>query len=347
MARIGIVGTGWGARVQVPAFRSAGLEVAGIAGFHRNKTARVAEELGVRPFDDWRAVIASDIDCVSIVTPPDQHLEMATAALDAGKHVISEKPTALDAGEAEKLVAAARRHPDRIAIIDHELRFLPSWLETRPRMREIGALGHVEVRYSSPSRGDRTREWNWWSDAARGGGVWGAVGSHFIDAIRYFGFEIDAAQALLHTVVAERPYGSEKRPVTSDDLAAVHLRLAGGAVATMTFSAVASGSDEPTTLTFHGEEGSFRMVGEEVLRAKRGGTYERAAGGDLQKLAGNSAGGAFGTGTVHLARALRAALQGDRAALASAATFEDGLAQQKVLDAARRSNATDGRWVHL
>jgi predicted dehydrogenase len=50
MARIGSIGTGWGARVQVPAFREAGLEVVGIAGSHRNKTRRVAEELGVRAF---------------------------------------------------------------------------------------------------------------------------------------------------------------------------------------------------------------------------------------------------------------------------------------------------------
>jgi predicted dehydrogenase len=76
----------------VPSFRDAGFEVAGIAGRDAAKTSRIAGELGVRAFDDWRALIAErDVDLISIVTPPHEHLAMATAALDAGKHVLSEK----------------------------------------------------------------------------------------------------------------------------------------------------------------------------------------------------------------------------------------------------------------
>lgn len=345
MARIGIVGTGWGARVQVPAFREAGLEVTAIAGFHREKTRKLAGELGVTPYDHWRDVLASDVDLVSIVTPPAEHREMATAALEAGKHVLSEKPTALNAREAEQLVEAARAHADRIALIDHELRFLPAWRSAREAMGELGGVRYAEVRYASPSRGDRSRAWNWWSDASRGGGIWGAVGSHFVDALRYFGVEIDAVQATMHTAIAARPFGEGTREVTSDDVAFVNLRLRGGAVATMSFSVVASGPDEPSTLTIHGEEAAMRLTGEEVLFAKRGEPFARRFGEALADRPGNSAGGAFGSGTIHLGRALRAALDdGDRGALSPAATFEDGLAQQRVLDAARRSSANDGRW---
>src|SRR5712675_987825 len=125
MARVGIIGTGWGARVQVPAFREAGLEVVAIAGHNADRTRRVAGELGLEAFDDWRALIASNVDLVTIVTPPSEHLQMATAALDAGKHVLCEKPTALNVDEAIQLAAAAKKHPDRITLIDHELRFLP------------------------------------------------------------------------------------------------------------------------------------------------------------------------------------------------------------------------------
>src|SRR5450759_1608302 len=107
MATVAIIGRGWGTRVQVPAFREAGLDVVKVAGR-----------------SDWRDVINSpDIDLVTIVMPPATHLEMASAALEAGKHVVSEKPTAMNAGEAEELLAIARRHPSQIAIIDHELRF--------------------------------------------------------------------------------------------------------------------------------------------------------------------------------------------------------------------------------
>src|ERR1041384_5226188 len=135
MARIGIIGTGWGARSQVPNFRGAGLEVVAIAGSHRDKTRRVAEELSLEAIDDWRALVArGDIDLVTVVTPPSEHLAMAVAVLDAGKHLICEKPTALDAAEAAKIAEAGRRKPGRVAIIDHELRFLPSFRAARQRV---------------------------------------------------------------------------------------------------------------------------------------------------------------------------------------------------------------------
>jgi predicted dehydrogenase len=346
MARVGIIGTGWGARVQVPAFREAGLEVVAIAGQNPDRTRRVAAELHLEPFDDWRALIASNIDLVTIVTPPSEHLTMATTALDVGKHVLCEKPTALDVAGAEQLVAAARSHKDQLALIDHELRFLPSFRAARERIGELGGIRYAEVRYASPGRGDRSRAWNWWSDAKQGGGIWGAVGSHFVDALRFLGMEIEAVQATLTTIIDERPFEHAKRKVTSDDFAAVNLRLAGGAIAAMTFSAVSAGPDEPTTLTIHGEDGALRLIGEELLTAMRGEPFTLAAGDDLAPRRGNSAGGAFGSGTYLLGVALRTALDdGDRRTLEGAATFDDGVAQQRVLDAARASSAKGGTWI--
>jgi len=348
VARVGILGTGWGARVQVPTFREAGLQVTAIAGFHGNRTREAAAGLGVRPHDDWHEVVtADDVDVDSIVTPPSEHREMAAAALQAGKHVLLEKPTAMNAAEAEELVKIAGQNGGLLAMIDHELRFLPSWREARRRMGEIGATRYAEVRYASPSRGDRKREWNWWSDASRGGGIWGAVGSHFVDALRYFGNEVEAAHAIMKTTIDRRPFGTSMRAVTSDDFGSVTLRLAGGALAVMTFSAVASGPDETSILTIYGERGAMRFIGEEVLLSTGGNAFTTLAGGPMESRPGNSPGGAFGTGTLHLGRALRAALDdGDLNALAPGATFEDGLMQQRVLDAARAS-ASQSRWVEI
>lgn len=345
MTRVGIIGTGWGARVQVPAFREAGLDVTSIAGFDAAKTRRIAGELGLRPFEEWTDLIRSDVELVTIVTPPSEHRAMAAAVLERGKHVINEKPTALNAVEAKELLDIARSRPDQIAIVDHELRFLSAWRAARERVSELGPLRYIEARYSSPARGDRRRPWNWWADAQRGGGVWGAVGSHFVDAVRYLGFEIEKVQALLHSFITQRPYGTETRDVTSDDFASVVLRLRGGGLATLQLSAVAGGADEPSVLTAHFEEGAMRLTREELLLARPGQSYERVAGNDFQERPGNSFGGAFGSGTVELGRALRRALdEGDRSALTPAATFEDGLAQQLVLDAARRSAKRDGAW---
>jgi predicted dehydrogenase len=348
MARIGIIGTGWGARVQVPAFREAGLEVVAIAGHNAERTRRAAGQLALKPFDDWRALIESDVDLVTIVTPPSEHLQMATAALDAGKHVLCEKPTALNAGEAEQLLAASRKHPEQLALIDHELRFLPSFRAARERMSELRGIRYAEVRYASPSRGDRTREWNWWGDANHGGGIWGAVGSHFVDTLRFLGMEIEAVQATLRTIIAERPFENGMRPVTSDDFASVNLRSTAGVIATITLSTISSGPDEPSTITIHGEEGAMRLAGEELLTALRGEPFTVATSGDHSDRKGNSAGGAFGSGTYLLGRALRTALdEGDRSVLADAATFDDGLAQQRVLDGARASNEQNGIWITL
>jgi predicted dehydrogenase len=352
MARVGIIGTGWGARVQVPAFREAGLDVVAIAGHNAERTRKIAGDLDVEPFDDWRLLIASNLDLVTIVTPPSEHLQMATSALDAGKHVLCEKPTALNASEAEQLVAEGRKHPDQIALIDHELRFLPSFRTARERIGDLGGIRYAEVRYASPGRGDRTRAWNWWSDANQGGGIWGAVGSHFVDTLRFLGMEIEAVQATLRTIIDERPFENGSRRVTSDDFADVALRLnnglINGAIASMTFSAVASGPDEPTTLTIHGEEGAMRLAGEDLLTAMRGEPFTTATKASRSDRRGNSAGGAFGTGTYLLGRALKTAIDdGDRSALADAATFEDGLKQQRVLDAARESNAQVGGWITI
>ena len=332
MANVAIIGRGWGARVQQPAFEEAGLRVSGPAGR-----------------DGWQDLVAApDVDLVSVLMPPSLHLEISSAALRAGKHVICEKPTAMNEREAEELLALARKHPDRIAIIDHELRFLPAWRAARDRVAELGGVRLIEVRYASPGRADRNREWNWWSDASHGGGIWGAVGSHFIDTIRFLGEEIVAVQALLHTVIDERPSQGKPRAVTSDDFAAVHLRLSGGGAAALTIIAVATGQDEPATITVHCERAALRLTGEELLEAEPMKPYRRIAGGDLQKRPGNSPGGAFGTGTLLLGHALKRALDdGDRAALDVAATFQDGLAQQRVLDAARRSHANGGCWERV
>ena len=327
MAKVAIIGRGWGARSQEPNFRAAGLDVIAVVGR-----------------DQWRTAIESAADVVVVTMPPVVHLEMAGAALDAGKHVICEKPTALDANQAGELTRAANRHPDQIAIIDHELRFVPAYRAARERIVEIGPLRYVEVRYASPARGDRSRPWNWWSDSSQGGGVLGAVGSHFVDTLRYLGFEVEAVQATLRTVIAER---SGKR-VTSDDFASLHLRLGGGATAILTLSAVSGGPDESAVMTLHGEAGAFRLTGEELLYSKPRERFERIAGRDLEERPGNSRGGAFGTGTYQLGLAVKRAIdEGDRDALAPAATFADGLAVQRVLDAARRSSESGSGSVDL
>jgi predicted dehydrogenase len=346
---IGIIGTGWGARVQVPAFRSAGLAVTALAGRDPDKTARIAGELGV-PFatGDWRALLArDDVALVSIVTPPDVHREMAEAALAAGKHVLCEKPTALDAGEAAAMLAAAQAHPDQLALIDHELRFLPGLLHAR-ELIAAGAIGAVRFALGlllGSGRADPNRPWQWWSDWTRGGGLVSALGSHQVDTLRYLlGAEVTSAAGSLATLIPVRPGPDGPRAVTADDTFSAALELTGGTHATLAGSAVLPVA-EPEGLTLYGEEGALRWTGGRLLRAGRGGAFEDISPPHRHDLLAGLQGN-FAHGTIYLGHALRAALAGERAALAPAATFVDGLRVQEVLDALRRSQA-EGRAQRL
>lgn len=347
---IAIIGTGWGARIQAPAFRSAGLNVVALAGSDQAKTARIAGELGI-PFatGDWHAVLAHpDVTLVSIVTPPDLHCDMALAALAAGKHVLCEKPTALEAAQARTMLAAAQAHPHQLALIDHELRFLPALIRARQLIADgaIGPVRHALFQVIGSSRVDG-RGWNWWSDAARGGGALGAYGSHQTDLLRYLlGAEVEAVAASLSTFIAERDGPDGPRAVTSDDYYSLRLRFAGATLATIECSAVAR-TNEPNSLTLYGTEGTLRWAGGALLHGGPDGTLRDISPAHTHPLPAGLRAGEFPHGTVYLAHALRAFLAGDAAALAPSATFADGLRTQLVLDAARASDRQGGGYQQV
>ncbi|WP_322823331.1 Gfo/Idh/MocA family oxidoreductase [Chloroflexus sp.] len=333
---IGIIGTGWGARVQVPAFRAAGLTVTALAGSNPDKTARVAQELGA-PFAtaNWREVLErQDVQLVSIVTPPYLHREMAEAALAAGKHVLCEKPTALNAAEAESMLAAAQRYRDRLALIDHELRFLPAVQAARARVAagDIGDVRAAEVRFFAAGRADPQRVWDWWSDRAAGGGVLGAIGSHQIDLLRYIlADEVATAQGTVRTLIGQRPDATGTlRQVTSDDYTTAIIRFTRGTVATLTATVVAR-TNEPLTVTVYGSEGTLRFSGGQ-LAIGTGDTFHDITPPHTVEIPATLS-GEFPQGTVYLGHALCAALSGERDAISPAATFSDGLAIQRVIDA--------------
>jgi predicted dehydrogenase len=342
MHGVGIIGTGWGARVQVPAFRAAGLNIVALAGSQPAKTQHKADELGIAfATADWRAMLArDDVAVVSIVTPPSLHRDMAIAALEAGKHVLCEKPTALHADEARQMLAAAEQRPDQLALIDHELRFLPAFQAAR-RMIATGQIGqprHIDWRFVNMSRSTRQRPWNWWSDAAQGGGVLGAISSHQIDMLRFLlADEAQAAQGILHTFVRERPdEAGVLHPVTADDFTSFHLHFGSGCIATVTASMVGR-REEPHTITIYGDEGSMRMIQGRLWLAAPGEELQEATPPHTVDLPGGELGTypEFFHGTMYLGHALRAALAGDQQAMQPAATFLDGWFIQQVLDTIR------------
>ncbi len=354
--RVGFIGAGWTERVQIPTYRIAGLTAQAICASKPENAKRVAAKLEIpQVFASWQELIHADtVDMVSIVTPPHLHAEIAIAALRAGKHVICEKPTALNVAEAENMFAAAQAAPNQLAIIDHELRFHPQRARLRQLVREgyIGNPLYLELDYLTPRRLDPHQPWNWHSDAEKGGGSLGALGSHLIDLARWFVGRIEGLAAQLQTghFLRPAPQGHGSRRVTSDD--AVHLIIQfGGGVQ----GRIAVNDLYPThrgmSVNMVGTDGALKIDNEDRLWGLNSAEYPR---GEWQELtvADEStelslpSRSPFTIGCYYLAKAIKSALSNGQTVVPDAATFYDGFVVQRALDAARRSHR-EQIWVRL
>ncbi|HEX5705173.1 MAG TPA: Gfo/Idh/MocA family oxidoreductase [Pyrinomonadaceae bacterium] len=353
--RIGIIGAGFARTTQIPGFKNCeGAQIVAIASAHRENAEAVAREFDIPNVeDDWRGVVARpDVDLVSIVTPVVTHCEMTLAALDAGKAVLCEKPMAMNADEARRMMERAKEK-DVLALIDHELRFLPGRIKTRELVHrgDIGRVKHVQVIFRSESRAHVDRPWNWWSDVKQGGGALGAIGSHMIDSCRWMlGAEVSEVFCKLATHVRERKdEQGQLREVTTDDEANLLLRFEDGeltesATGNVSMSLVEAGAPQ-NEIELLGSSGALG-VGElgEIRQARAGGSGWQIVDKESGELAAGMIDSSWARGFTAFAQEIVAALRAGRTTVEGAATFEDGYQTQLVLDAARRSNEK-GRWV--
>lgn len=353
---IGIIGTGFARRVQIPAFmRCDGARVMSVASKSIENAQFTADEFGIGHLtDDWRDTIAHpEVDLVCITTPPNLHREMTLAAIEAGKHILCEKPMAMNVAEAQEMtdratVAAAEGRPI-LALIDHELRFQPGRLVAYKMLRDgaIGKIRHAKATFHAPHRGDPNIPWNWWSDASVGGGSLGAIGSHIIDSFHWFlDANVTSVFCQLQTHVRERKDATgQLRDVTSDDASNLLLRFADGILTeNATGVATVSMTDGPNyqnLLEFFGTEGSMRIdhLGELAI-AKPGETDWTPINVDLGTLLPGMPDTGFARGFVEIAGRVVGAIQRGETTIEHAANFADGVRVQRVLDAARESDAT-------
>jgi predicted dehydrogenase len=341
--RLGLIGTGFARRVQLPGLRHVpGVAATAVASGRRANADAVAREFSIaNVFDDGEALARSgDVDAVVISSTPDSHARFAIAALTAGKHVLCEKPMAVSAAEAQAMVAAAAQRPKQVAWLDHELRYEPNRRKARDLIRAgtIGAVRHIELSLKPYLRGDGRPQalgapWNWWYDATRGGGILGAVGSHLIDLCRYWtDSEVVEVGGGAATFILQRADESHAiRPVTADDFASFVMRMGSGAVATLTLSSVAQhGPGHFGQVT--GSEGTLVLTGETQLELGRaGGPLEDVSATDelWERTTPNNM---WARSFVRLLRDFVAVAGGGQAE-GTPAGFRDGLAIQRVLDA--------------
>jgi predicted dehydrogenase len=355
--RVGIIGAGFARTTQIPAFKACeGAKIVAIASARREHAAEVAREFGIDHVeDDWRALVArDDVDLVSIVTPVVTHCEMTLASLDHGKAVLCEKPMAMNAEEAQRMTKRARA-AGVLALIDHELRFLPGRIKMREFIQrgDIGKVRHAKLTFRSDSRADVTRPWNWWSDKTQGGGALGAIGSHVVDGFRWLlGADVSEVCGNLTTHIHERKDESGKRrEVTTDDEANLLLRFADGeltegATGSVSLSMVESGKPEHR-LEIFGSRGALMVEdGGELWQSRVGkGEWTRVET-DSGEFAEGMRDSGWARGFTTFSKRIVDAMRAGRTTVEGAATFEDGYRTQLVLDAARRSSAS-GCWAKI
>ena len=223
---------------------------------------------------DWRSVIErDDVDVVDIVTPGDSHAEIAIAALDAGKHVLCEKPLANSVDEAKAMTDAAARAADSgvMAMVGFTYRRVPAATLARDLVAagRIGEVRQIRASYRQDWLADADSPMTWRLDKARAGsGALGDIGAHAIDLAQFIsGQRIAAVSGVLQTIVGERPLLAESRglsgtastergTVTVDDLALFSARFESGVLGSFEASRFASGRKNSLRVEISGSTGA-------------------------------------------------------------------------------------------
>lgn len=350
--KVAVIGASFAQAAYLPALRHVpGAEVVAIAS-GRLASARAAAEKFAIPhaYDDWAAMLdRHPVDLVCIATPTSLHAPQTLKALAMGAHVLCEKPTAMDAAEAQAMLDAATK-AGRLHMIDHELRFNPNRARIAAMIAQgdLGEIRHVNIANIGNSWADpasRPRG-DWWSDAAQGGGRLGANGSHQVDMLRWWLGEVAWVTGAAPVIVPGRTDKATGAPwtATADDLAWMGLEMQSGALAQVFMSGVAAHNIGNLTQVF-GSKGTITLdnADEKLWFARAGQGFDEITETDPNAgLAGLNP-GIWNVSVVSVLREMAAAIA-ERRPLARGATFADGLANQKVLDAVRASGA-ERRWV--
>jgi predicted dehydrogenase len=355
VTRVAVVGTGFGCLTHARALKAAGFDVAALVGRDPDKTAARGDRFAIPVAATSLGAVLGEVDAVSIATPPHTHHDLVIEALDAGRHVLCEKPFALDASEARAMLAAAER-AGVVHLLGTEFRFAPGQALLTRTVRS-GAIGEPRLALfllHIPLLADPGAEVpDWWADAARGGGWLGAQASHVVDQVRTMLGEIARVSATLSRVV--------DHGWTAEDAYLVHFETENGAAGVM--QSVASDRGPMLFGTrIVGSAGTAWLEGDRVQIADESGTRDVALPADLVVGASepppadlmhtaydllHSTGIDFGPYT-RLATVFRDAIAGRKADTfdPKPATFADGVASMAVLDAIRRS-ARDGTTVEV
>ena len=215
---------------------------------------------------DWRTVLdRDDIHIVDICAPGWMHAEIATAALEAGKHVLLEKPLANTLAEAEAMTAAAQaaRALGVQSMVGFNYRRVPALALARELIAEgrVGTVRQVRAAYLQDWLADETAPMTWrLTKETAGSGALGDIASHAIDQVLFLlGDRVTDVSGRTHTFTTRRPGATGLEEVTVDDAASATLSLASGAVASVDASRVAPGRKNSLQVEIYGDKGAIRF----------------------------------------------------------------------------------------
>ncbi|MCS3745321.1 putative dehydrogenase [Xanthomonas arboricola] len=354
---IAIVGTGMIGAVHRRAALLAGAQVRGIAASSPQRAREVAQSWNVpRAYRDIEDVVADpQVQVVHVCTPNHLHRAMAQAALQAGKHVICEKPLATTLQDAQA-VAALAAATGLVATVPFVYRYHPVVREARARIAQ-GDLGPLRLIH-----GSYLQDWlldpasnNWRVDPALGGAsrVFADIGSHWCDLVEWVGGErfVEVSAAFV-TVIAERgaltgqsfstpTAGGAMQAVASEDVAAAMFRTGAGTLASLTVSQVSAGRRNRLWFEIDGARASVAFDQEDAERLWIGLPDQReeifvrgpgAGSAEQRRLSTLPAGHAQGYGDcfeAFVADTYRA-IEGERPD--GLPTFEDGVRSALIVD---------------
>jgi predicted dehydrogenase len=279
--RTAIFGTGFMGRVHTEGARRLGnVEVVAVAGSSEERARAFADRNGIeRATGDWRELLADEsIEAVHILTPNELHFPMAKVALEAGKHVVCEKPLATSVAEGEELVALAKR-TGLAHCTFFNIRAYPQAQNMRA-MVEAGEIGEVRVVQGTYSQDWLLydTDWNWRIESGPSR-TFADIGSHWCDLAEFVtGLRIGSLCADLNTFhkTRRKPKGPVETfagkmlqpgeytevPIDTEDYGGMIFRLGEGARGALTVSQVSAGRKNRLALEVYGTKGGFAWDGE-------------------------------------------------------------------------------------
>jgi predicted dehydrogenase len=355
--RVGIIGVGWGALVHGPAYQLVdGYDLVALCGRRPGPLAKAADRLGLDDTStDWEAFVRrDDLDLVSIVLPVEMHAPVFRAALEAGKHVLCEKPLCLSGSEGRDMVAAAAAS-DRQTGVCFENRWGPERLAIWELVasQELGQVFFAQVSqtagYWHPSHPLQS---TWMYRLEQGGGYLNGMASHEIDFLQTLFGPVAEVCADVRSSVASRllPDG-DTLDVDADDTSALVLRMASGPLAVITTSVVGRNSASQLFVAL-GREGTV-----EISRAGGQSSALWTAAGAAEAVPLSSSPRQIKSGRPLPERRSAAAIRAQALMLEDwlpafsgqptrVPTVREAWLVQEVIDAARRSSAGEG-WVRI